>query len=406
MKKILIGLLILFACTPEDKVDPAHASTFVRYFNGGNSDEAKQVLQTLDNGFIILATTTIKPSELESPFYKIKLIKTDAFGNQQWQKFYPEFGGETKNYRGNSIQLLPDGGYVIAGDDIQNDLPKMMILRVDSEGNMVGQRTIKSTFPITGLATSVNKDGDFLALGYIQDGDDNKNMVLAKFNKTNLDSTWSSGYGAGQGTLAPRLFLDNQSNAFWGGTIQKNNSNSAIRFVKVIADAKNMGAIDFDLPLTNPQYIETGNDFCRFGSGFAVIGTTNQKGTAVGDLDILFKRVTADGTELASKSFPIGDQQQNETGNSICSTADGGFLLLGTIDTQGDIGRGDKDYYLIKINAFGSVEWTQNYGSKFEDIGVNVIQANDNGYVVLGTSNLGRVKTVMLMKTDKNGKIE
>jgi len=281
-----------------------------------------------------------------------------------------------------------------------------MILKVNAEGTTGKSTTLNSQISVSGVGISADSDGNFWAVGSILNSATDKNMLLAKFNKTSLDSLWSYQYGAGQSTLAPRLFLNNRNDAFWGGTIQKDNTNSAIRFVKVQTNSSNTGGIDFDLPLSNPQYTETGNDFCRYGSGFAVIGTTNQKESGTGDLDILFKRIADDGSELSSQSFPIEGQQQNETGNSICSTQDGGLLLLGTVDTQGDIGRGDKDYYLIKINAFGALEWTKDYGSKFEDNGANVIQAKDGGYVILGTSSLGRVKTIMLMKTDKNGKIE
>jgi hypothetical protein len=406
MKRLLLAIVILSACTPENKVDPASASTFVHYFNGGNSDVAQQVVQTSDNGFIILATTEIKTSELTPSLFKIKLIKTDAFGNQLWQSFFPDFESSDKSYKGNSLITLPDGGYVIAGEDIQNTLPKLMILRVNSDGAQVSQTTLNSQISVNGIGVSQDSDGNFWALGSILNSTTDKNMLLSKFDKTSLDSLWSYQYGAGQSTLAPRLFLNAQNDAYWGGTIQKDNTNSSIRFVKVQTNSTNTGGIDFDLPLSSPQYTETGNDFCRYGSGFAIIGSTNQKESGTGDLDILFKRISDNGEELSSKSFPIADQQQNETGNSICATRDGGLLLLGTIDTQGDLGRGDKDYYLIKINAFGEVDWTQDYGSKFEDDGASVIQASDGGYVVLGTSSIGRVKTVMLMKTDKNGKIE
>lgn len=394
----------LLACKTEDKVGPVNASTFVRYFNGGNNDEAQQVLQTSDGGFIILANT----QDLATSAYKIKLIKTDGSGNQLWQQLYPAYGADNeKSYKGNNLITLSDGGYVIVGQDIQNTSPKMMILRVDSNGGLTKQTTLNSQISVIGTGVSMDADGYLWAIGSIQNATSTKNMLFAKFDKSSMDSLWSYEYGAGTSTLAPRLFLSAQKDAYWGGTIQKDNSNSSIRFVKVQTNSSNTGGIDYDLPLSKPQYTETGNDFCRYGSGFAIIGTTNKKETGTGDIDILFKRIAEDGSELSSKSFPIEGQQQNETGNSICSTLDGGLLLLGTIDTQGEnLGRGDKDYYLIKINAFGEVEWTRDYGSKFEDKGVNVIQSSDGGYVILGTSSIGRVKTVMLMKTNKNGDIE
>jgi len=410
-----IPLLFLFliACSTEDKVGPVQATTFVRYFNGGGSDDAQALLQTSDGGYIILANTGIKPSELVDTHFKIKLIKTDAFGNQLWQKFFPEFGNDTNpagsklSYKGNGIEILKDGGYVIAGEDIQNGVSQLMIMTVDSEGSNPAYKTIKSATPMSGVAVAANSNGDFLALGSIPSASELKNMVLCKFSKSSLDSSWLGTYGAGSVTLANKLFLDSRDNAYWGGTVQRENTNSAIRFVKIVTDPSNLGGIDFDLPLSKPGITETGNDFCSYGAGFAIIGTTNEKKSGgTGDLDILFKRISENGTELSSESFPIEGQDQNEVGNSICTTRDGGLLLLSTIDSQGELGRGDKDFYLIKIDPFGELAWSQAYGSKFEDVGVSVIPASDGGYVILGTTTLSRVKTVTLMKVDKNGKIE
>jgi hypothetical protein len=432
MKRLLpIAFLLILACATEEKVGPSQAATFVRYFNGGSNDEAQAVIQTADNGFLILANTAIKASELVGAHYKIKLIKTDEFGNQLWQKFYPEFGQDVDNTvaaqpkrlsrKGHAI-ISVDGGYVIAGEDIQNGgtLSQLMIMSIDSEGNSPIMKVIKpkkgdgTYLSISGLGIAKNSSGNYLVLGSISNSSDEINMGLVEFKPTGttLDSIWSAGYGAGEVTLANRLFLDGANSAFWGGTVYKDNSTAAIRFVKIETGPSNPGGILGDLPVSQPGFIESGNDFCRYGAGFAVIGSTNKKTTTgdAGDFDILFKRISANGTELSSQSFIVGntdgDFKLNETGRAICATRDGGLLLLGTVESNSVFGRGDKDYYLIKIDAFGETLWTKDYGSKFEDIGVNVTQSNDGGYIVLGTTSLGRVKTIMLMKTDKNGNIE
>jgi hypothetical protein len=418
MKRFLpVIFILILACATEEKVGPIQANTFVRYFNGGSSDEAQSVIQTADNGFLILANTAIKFSEQSIPHYKIKLIKTDEFGNQVWQQFYPPFNtadapnndilnGEKISRRGHGLISI-DGGYVIAGEDIQNGSPQLMVMKIDLEGNNPKLKIIKTPSSVSGVSIAINSNGNLLALGSVTNSVDEKNMGLVEFNKSSLDSVWSTFYGAGQVTLANRLFLDGSNNAFWGGTVKKDNSNSSIRFIKIVTGATNPGGIDFDLPLSAPEVTETGNDFCKYGAGFAVVGSTNKKTTGTGDLDIVFKRISANGTELSSQSFPLAGDA-NETGNSLFTTRDGGLVLLGTVesDVNNNFGRGDKDYYLIKIDAFGTTSWTQVYGSKFEDTGVNVIQSNDGGYIVLGTTALGRVKTIMLMKTDKNGKIE
>jgi hypothetical protein len=65
------------------------------------------------------------------------------------------------------------------------------------------------------------------------------------------------------------------------------------------------------------------------------------------------------------------------------------------------------DYCLIKVDAFGKPTpiWTRVLGGRFDDAGKSIITTADGGHVVLGTTNLANVKTILLMKVDKEGKI-
>ena len=116
------------------------------------------------------------------------------------------------------------------------------------------------------------------------------------------------------------------------------------------------------------------------------------------------------GEVLSSVSFPFGDGStpdgQNDIGNSISSTQDGGLILLSSVNSAAIKGRGDTDYYLIKIDAFGEKVWTSSFGSRYKDDGVAVRQSTDGGYVVLGTITQGGLKLVTLTKTDKNGLVQ
>jgi hypothetical protein len=52
------------------------------------------------------------------------------------------------------------------------------------------------------------------------------------------------------------------------------------------------------------------------------------------------------------------------------------------------------------------VLWTKSFGSKREDIGVDVLQADDGGFMILGRTMLANVPTIALIKTDADGKID
>ena len=71
-------------------------------------------------------------------------------------------------------------------------------------------------------------------------------------------------------------------------------------------------------------------------------------------------------------------------------------------------GRGEEDYYLIKVDAFGNEVWPapRVFGSQNKDTGASVRQMSDGSLLVLGTTIFGNVNTMMLMKADSEGNIE
>lgn len=407
---ILFAFLGCLGCLSEKKTDPGVPSTFVKYFNGGFNDVAQDIKPTSDGGYLLLATTEVKQNEVSEARYKIKLIKTDEFGSLQWQRIYPDYDNnietedpiDSVSFKGRSLLVMKDisgieTGYVVVGDSIQKGSTSQSHIRLmltDLNGNITKARNFKPGFEAQGSGITVNDDGNFVVLGSAVNNQATTNMILAELDQ-DLNTVWIKTYGAGTSKLANKLFINNQS-VYWAGTVIKNNR-SDIRFVKTPPNSENT---DFDLPIGTPNNNETGNDICPYGFGYAVIGTTDE----LGDEDILFKRLTEDGTELASMIF--GSRNQSENGLAICQAKDGGLILLGNVDTSISAGRGGKDYFLIKINAFGDTEWTRTFGSKNDDAGAAVLANSDGTYTILGTTLFGGLRTLALIKTDNLGRIE
>ncbi|QNF35669.1 pre-peptidase C-terminal domain-containing protein [Adhaeribacter swui] len=75
-------------------------------------------------------------------------------------------------------------------------------------------------------------------------------------------------------------------------------------------------------------------------------------------------------------------------------TTDGGYLLAGYSNSgiSGDksqAGRGNNDYWVIKIDAAGKKLWDQRYGGSGHDYLNRVIQTQDGGYLLAGSSESG-----------------
>ena len=87
--------------------------------------------------------------------------------------------------------------------------------------------------------------------------------------------------------------------------------------------------------------------------------------------------------------------------NSLIQTADGGYALIGYStysNTTSD------DYLLIKTNSLGAMEWNQTYGESNIDEAFSGIQTADGGYALTGvTVTSDGIGNAWLVKTDSVG---
>src|SRR5690606_25522431 len=79
---------------------------------------------------------------------------------------------------------------------------------------------------------------------------------------------------------------------------------------------------------------------------------------------------------------------------SIIQTSDNGFLLTGESDSNisGDKtenSQGKSDYWILKLNASGEIEWQNTIGGSEFDRSYSIFQTEDGGYVLGGSSNSG-----------------
>ncbi len=87
------------------------------------------------------------------------------------------------------------------------------------------------------------------------------------------------------------------------------------------------------------------------------------------------------------KTFGGSDE---ESARSVIETSDGGYAVFGfTKSTDGDIT--DKtvnvnDYWLLKLDAEGNLQWNKTIGGSGDDQGQEVIQTQDNGFLITGYS--------------------
>ena len=232
-------------------------------------------------------------------------------------------------------------------DDNQNNIPKSV------EIDFV--KTVGGTQNESGQAVINTQDGGYAILGYAQSMDGDLN------NKTNT------------------------SFDYW---VLKFDQNDELQWQKPY------GGSDDD----------RGNDIIQTSDGgYAIIGFSKSMDGDIsennGAQDFWVSRIDDSGNLLWQKSFGYLGA---DIGLSIIQSHDGGFLLTGVLDVSASNGEGNSkssfykrhaggDYWVIKINASGDLQWSRYFGGTFTDTPYDAIQTSDSGYIIIGSSDSGDV---------------
>lgn len=78
-----------------------------------------------------------------------------------------------------------------------------------------------------------------------------------------------------------------------------------------------------------------------------------------------------------------------DAANSIRQTSDGGYIIAGeSSSSNGDttVNHGLSDYWIVKLDSSGNLQWQKSLGGSKEDIAQSVQQTLDGGYIIAGTS--------------------
>jgi hypothetical protein len=116
-----------------------------------------------------------------------------------------------------------------------------------------------------------------------------------------------------------------------------------------------------------------------------------------------FPIINAAGASLELWSQTYGGTR-SDSAEAMVQTSDGGFALAGYTKS---FGAGSYDFWLVKTDEYGNMEWNQTYGGTWIDIAYALVETSDGGYAIAGSTEsfgAGR-RDFWLVKTDGDGNV-
>lgn len=131
--------------------------------------------------------------------------------------------------------------------------------------------------------------------------------------------------------------------------------------------------------------------------GYALAGATNSYGA--GQSDIYLVKTDSTGNMMWNRTYGGSD---TDFGQCVILTDDGGYVIAGSTDSYG---AGNRDFWLIKTDASGNMQWNKTYGGTDMDSSYSVVRTSNGEYAIVGKTNSFGAgdHDFWLVKTDSTG---
>ena len=348
MTKKLRFLLLFVFFTQTILAQQAPSIQWQKIYGGSNDDVALDNQPTPDGGYIIAGNTKSNNWDVtggsgSNGYYSDNwIVKLNPTGTIQWQK---SFGGIYFD-NARSIKPTSDGGYIVAGDTYTSTSREfdLSIIKLNSSGGIQWQKVLGGNGDDRGISVQQTSDGGYIVAGYS--------------DSINGDITGNHG-----------------KYDFW---IVKLSSSGDMQWQKALGGR-------FDDQAYAIQLTSDG--------GYIVAGSTNSN-----DFDVTGNHGSSDAWIVKLDTNGTIQWQQALGGNgqdyarSIQRSNDGGYILAGyTYSYRNDYpGYNDRpDYWIIKVDSNGTLQWQKSLGGSQNDYGNAVHQTTDGGYIVSGYSDSG-----------------
>jgi hypothetical protein len=332
-------------------------------YGGAEADYAYSLVQTDDGGYAIAGSTESYGAGARD-FW---LVKTDSAGNVLWNRKY----GGTNYDEARSLVQTSDGGYALAGytDSYGAGSSDFWLVKTDASGNTQWNKTYGGTGNDGASSVVQTGDGGYALAGYTYSLGAGYDFWLVKTDASG-NTQWSKTYGGTNYDEASSLVQASDGGyAIAGKTFSYGD-----------------GVADFWLVKTDSSgNVQWNKTYGGTGSGWAssVVQASDGGYALAGWAVYDFWLVKTDSAGNMQWNRTYGGAE-GDYAYSLVQTSDGGYALAGYTDSYG---AGSSDFWLVKTDLVGNMQWNKTYGGTGNDEARSLVQASDGGYALAGMTN-------------------
>ena len=355
--------IIIFSIGPGGhySFSQAPAIEWQNTIGGSGTDLMRSIQQTADGGYILggYSDSGISGDKTEASQGSLDywVVKLDSSGIIGWQNV---IGGSSTEYL-NCIKQTSDGGYIlggysssgISGDKTEANMgiyEDYWVVKLNSSGIIEWQNTIGGSSGDYLLSIQQTFDGGYILGGYSNSGI--------------------------SGDKAESLY------GIYDYWIVKLNSSGNIQWQNTI------GGSEFDYLYSIQQTADGGYIL----GGYSDSGISGDKTEAShGGFDCWVVKLNSNGKIKWQNTIGGNDEDGMF---SIQQTTDGGYVLggysySGISGDKTEASLGYADYWVVKLNNMGTIEWQNSIGGNNFDFLRSIKQTTDGGYILGGSSYSG-----------------
>lgn len=340
------------------KIDDAGVIEWQTTLGGSGGERLRWVEQTTDGGYILggWSSSGVSGEVTEGTNGAVDywVVKLDGLGNIEWQNM---IGGDDDD-KLYEVHQTSDGGYILGGSswsDISGDKNEnsmghhdYWIVKLDALGTIMWQNTVGGSDIDVCNAIHQTSDGGYIAAGYSNSpasGDKSEGV-------SGIQDYWV-------------IKLDSGGNLLWENTIGGSGQDNA-------------------------SYVGESLDgnYIVGGTSTSDISSDKSENSNGGSNDYWVVKLDLNGSIIWDNTVG-GDF--SDILEDMTMTSDGGMVLGGRSDSnissdKTQDANGGVDYWAVKLDGLGQVQWDITLGGDDHDYLYAVDQTTDGGYFLAGLS--------------------